>query len=324
MSVVGADDGLRRREADRAGAAGRAANIESIQVDWPLYGPKLAQVALTVGADDVDGVAAVDPGVLGTRRSPIEEIQRQHPRGGARSRSSGTARFRVARPDGASIRLGAVDYLNARPLVYGLELRTDLFALRFDVAVEVRRAAARGRDRRRHDSVDRVSARRRAVPHRRRHGHHVRRAGGVGGAVQRRSRSSEIRSIAVDTSSRTSNALLRVLCRERSASSRSSCRCRRRSTRCCERCDAALLIGDPALYLDHEALGLSKIDLGEQWTALTGLPFVWAFWAGRPGVLSRRGARRARARRATPAWRRPTRSPTRTAGPSGRRSAGPT
>src|SRR4051794_7169417 len=49
--------------------------IESIQVDWPLYGPKLAQVALTVGADDVDGVAAVDPGTLGPRRSPIEEIK---------------------------------------------------------------------------------------------------------------------------------------------------------------------------------------------------------------------------------------------------------
>lgn len=51
-----------------------ADNIESIQVDWPLYGPKLAQVALTVGADDVDGIAAVDLGTLGTRRSPIEEI----------------------------------------------------------------------------------------------------------------------------------------------------------------------------------------------------------------------------------------------------------
>ena len=50
-------------------------NIDSIQVDWPIYGPKLAQVALTVGADDVDGIAAVDPGVLGTRRSPIEEIR---------------------------------------------------------------------------------------------------------------------------------------------------------------------------------------------------------------------------------------------------------
>ena len=50
-------------------------NIESIQVDWALYGPKLAQVALTVGADDIDNVAAVDPGVLGTRRSPLEEIK---------------------------------------------------------------------------------------------------------------------------------------------------------------------------------------------------------------------------------------------------------
>jgi 2-iminoacetate synthase ThiH len=34
----------------------------------------LAQVALTVGADDVDGIAA-NHGVLGTRRSPIEEIR---------------------------------------------------------------------------------------------------------------------------------------------------------------------------------------------------------------------------------------------------------
>ena len=50
-------------------------NIESIQVDWPLYGPKLAQVALTTGADDVDGVAAVDTGALGPRRSALEEIR---------------------------------------------------------------------------------------------------------------------------------------------------------------------------------------------------------------------------------------------------------
>ena len=50
-------------------------NIPSIQVDWVLYGPKLAQVALTVGADDVDNVAAEDPGMLGTRRSPLEEIR---------------------------------------------------------------------------------------------------------------------------------------------------------------------------------------------------------------------------------------------------------
>jgi len=50
-------------------------DIPSIQVDWPLYGPKLAQVALTIGADDVDGIVAVDAGTLGTRRSAIEEIR---------------------------------------------------------------------------------------------------------------------------------------------------------------------------------------------------------------------------------------------------------
>ena len=56
-----------------------------------------------------------------------------------------------------------------------------------------------------------------------------------------------------------------------------------------ERCDAALLIGDPALYMDHQSANLEKIDLGERWTLMTGLPFVWAFWAGRPGALSAAG-----------------------------------
>lgn len=49
-------------------------NIDSIQVDWALYGPKLAQFALTVGADDVDSVSALE-GDLGRRRSPLEEIR---------------------------------------------------------------------------------------------------------------------------------------------------------------------------------------------------------------------------------------------------------
>jgi 2-iminoacetate synthase ThiH len=47
-----------------------------VQVDWALYGPKLAQVALTFGADDVDSVSAVDDMTLGRRRAPLEEIRR--------------------------------------------------------------------------------------------------------------------------------------------------------------------------------------------------------------------------------------------------------
>ena len=51
-------------------------NVPSIQVDWSLYGPKLAQVALTMGADDVDGVSAENETTQGRRRAPLEEIRR--------------------------------------------------------------------------------------------------------------------------------------------------------------------------------------------------------------------------------------------------------
>jgi aminodeoxyfutalosine synthase len=53
-----------------------AGDVDSIQVDWALYGPKLAQVALTFGADDIDSVSAEDNGPQGRRRSPVEEIRR--------------------------------------------------------------------------------------------------------------------------------------------------------------------------------------------------------------------------------------------------------
>lgn len=50
--------------------------VHHIQVDWQRYGPKLAQVALTFGADDVDGVSPRDQVTEGRRRSPLEEIRR--------------------------------------------------------------------------------------------------------------------------------------------------------------------------------------------------------------------------------------------------------
>src|SRR5580765_2384446 len=51
-------------------------NVPSIQVDWSLYGSKLAQVALTVGAYDVDGVSPENDSGEGRRRAPLEEIRR--------------------------------------------------------------------------------------------------------------------------------------------------------------------------------------------------------------------------------------------------------
>src|SRR5687768_12195883 len=53
-----------------------APNIPSIQVDWPRYGPKLAQVALTFGADDIYGISPSDDAPEGRRRAPLEEIRR--------------------------------------------------------------------------------------------------------------------------------------------------------------------------------------------------------------------------------------------------------
>ena len=52
--------------------------VASISVDWSLYGPKLAQVALTFGADDLDGVPAEAGHVnlLGPRRSALEDVRR--------------------------------------------------------------------------------------------------------------------------------------------------------------------------------------------------------------------------------------------------------
>ncbi len=64
-----------------------ADNIPSIQVDWSLYGPKLAQVALTVGADDLDAVSALDdesgrPAAGAARGGPAEHPGRRAGPGG--------------------------------------------------------------------------------------------------------------------------------------------------------------------------------------------------------------------------------------------------
>ena len=48
----------------------------SIEVDWQLYGPKLAQVALTFGADHLDAVSAYEDTTLGPRRGTVEDVER--------------------------------------------------------------------------------------------------------------------------------------------------------------------------------------------------------------------------------------------------------
>ena len=91
----------------------------------------------------------------------------------------------------------------------------------------------------------------------------------------------EIRSAALDASSRTSAALLRILLSRRSRHPVAYREMEPDLERMLQHCDAALLIGDAALRAS--AAGLRVYDLAAEWYAMTGLPFVFAFWAVRPG-----------------------------------------
>jgi chorismate dehydratase len=98
-----------------------------------------------------------------------------------------------------------------------------------------------------------------------------------------------IASIALDTSSRTSVALVHVLCRKAFGIRPSLEPSGPGLDSMLARCDAALLIGDGALLIESRTGGpdgFEKIDLGQVWTETTGLPFVYAFWAGRPGIVT--------------------------------------
>jgi len=183
-------------------------------------------------------------------------------------------------------RLGAVAYLNARPLVYGLELKTTHFALRFDApskcaALLHEQAVDLG-------MIPSIEFLRGHDPYRIVPDLGITSDGPVASvALFCRTPLSAVRTIAADISSRTSNALLRILCVERFGLDPEFVPMAPDATAMLARCDAALIIGDPALFLDSESQEVQKVDLGEEWTAMTGLPFVWAFWAGRPGALSR-------------------------------------
>jgi predicted solute-binding protein len=98
----------------------------------------------------------------------------------------------------------------------------------------------------------------------------------------------DVRSIVMDTSSRTSVALVRVLCARLFKIDPAIETHSPDLDAMLERGDAALIIGDNALVWDRreERRDIEKIDLGEEWTAMTGLPFVWAFWAGPAGLLN--------------------------------------
>jgi chorismate dehydratase len=91
----------------------------------------------------------------------------------------------------------------------------------------------------------------------------------------------QVRTVALDASSRTSSELARLVMAWEGIEARTR-EAPPDLAAMLEEAEGALLIGDPALQADLS--GLKVIDLGEAWWRRTGLPFVFAFWAVREGV----------------------------------------
>jgi len=92
-----------------------------------------------------------------------------------------------------------------------------------------------------------------------------------------------VRTVALDTSSLTSVALTKVLFAKWLGGRREFVPMEPNVEAMLERCDAGLLIGDPALKVDRARY--HTLDLAEEWIRYTGKPFVFAFWAVREEAL---------------------------------------
>lgn len=89
----------------------------------------------------------------------------------------------------------------------------------------------------------------------------------------------KVKSVAMDNSSRTSAALLRILMRKYYSRFITATPSVPKPADMLKRADAALLIGDPALTFPGPVAHV--YDLGAEWNNFTGLPFVFALWVGR-------------------------------------------
>lgn len=182
------------------------------------------------------------------------------------------------------IRIGAVSYLNARPLTWALDRVQGTWDVRYDVPSVCAALLHTGDvDLGLIPSIEYLQGDYRLVPE-----VGIGSRGPVASVALFTTRPlREVRRVALDTSSRTSVALVKVMCAHRFRIAPEFVSHPPDLAAMTRACDAALLIGDPAFDADHTALGLEKIDLGMEWTAMTGLPFVYAAWTGRPGAIDR-------------------------------------
>ncbi len=182
--------------------------------------------------------------------------------------------------DRSLLRVCAVSYLNTAPLVYGFRKQVQP-----EVALEMALPAVCA-DRIRNGVVDvglvpvaEIARQRLAI------------LGNTGIACEGTVRSillfskkhwSEVRTVAGDSSSRTSVLLAQILLRERYGAQVVMEPHAPDLEAMLANHDAALIIGDPALRIESGKLPYACLDLGAEWQQHTGLPMVFAAWAGFP------------------------------------------
>ncbi len=179
------------------------------------------------------------------------------------------------------VRIGAVSYLNSKPLIEGLEelvpaaelvldypsrLADELAAGRLDVAL-IPSIEAFG-DPEYEIASDACVASRGPV---------------LSVKLYCRVPAGAIRTLALDEGSRTSAALVRVILAERYGVEPYTRPLALERSLSDSDADAVLLIGDRAIHPVRETFR-EVWDLGEVWSEWTGLPFVFAMWVTRRGV----------------------------------------
>jgi len=188
----------------------------------------------------------------------------------------------------ADLRIGAVSYLNTRPLVYGLAERLPQAEIRYDLPSRLADQLASGElDIALIPSVEFFQHSDYAIVSDACIG-----CRGPVWSVKLFSRvpATEIRTLALDEGSRTSVALVRILLRERVGLSPDlvplPIDARFRGTEQCsvlQDVDAFLLIGDRAIHAPPGQWNFTW-DLGDEWNRWAELPFVFAMWTARPGI----------------------------------------
>ena len=187
-------------------------------------------------------------------------------------------------PGSAPIRVGAVSYLNAKPLYYGLDADAPGVRLELDLPSRLaRRLAAGDLDVALIPSVEYLRGAAggyEIVP-----GFAIAARGPVR-SVKLFSRVpfGQIRRLALDEGSRTSQALVRVWLDAAHGVRPGQVETLPMGQSPLESsADAVLVIGDRAMRVP-DAPWHAVVDLAEAWNGLTGLPFVFALWVARPGV----------------------------------------